>query len=76
MLVCVTFVHVEVSSEPGRLCGRRRRWSLKPVFYPVLRLCDCVGVSVDLCYSPIIMYAVCLKLCGHRRQNVPGDDII
>jgi len=37
----------------------------------------CVRGGVDSRYSPIIItYAFWLKLCGHRRTTVPGDDII
>jgi len=35
MLLCVVIRHVEASSGCERLCGRRRRESLKPVFYLV-----------------------------------------
>jgi len=55
----------------GRLCGRRRRHTLKPVFYSVCAVV-CVLVLIRAFFHHHHVW-VWLKLCGHRRQSVPGD---
>ena len=68
MLLIVTFRHAELLGCE-RPCARRRRLSLKPVFYLVLQLC----VMKLTCAIVHHHHAwVWLKLCGCRRTSVPA----
>jgi hypothetical protein len=51
---------INESAWLGRLCARRRRMSLKPVFYYVLQ--NCVRVSVDV--ALVILTCAVLTGCG------------
>jgi hypothetical protein len=72
MLACVVIRYVEGRALREENFGRRRKGQFLSFFF--FHVADCVRVSVDARYSPIIItYAFWLKLCGHRRKSVPDD---